>query len=289
MQNIGALLGVGPRKPTDCDLDCAEAIAAAPYFLERTAYFGRKSAPASHWIYQVPAGGFSFTATVRAFDDPTRGKDEDARLLELRVGGEGVGCQTVFPGSVHESGEAIEWESDSSKEFATADAADLEARMCRLAAATLVCRYWPGGGRRHEAALALGGVLGRSGWKMPEIKLFVTAVCKAAGDDEPKNRIDTAIDSAKAVGSDRHVYGIPKLSEILGEKVVHAVVEWLGLTPLSSFNSFNSFAGSGAAPSLRLLPMSRSTQPPSTGSPATSCAPSRHTRRRTLSPSCCSS
>ena len=245
-QNISVLLGVGPRKPTDCDLDCAEAIAAAPYFLERTAYFGRKSAPASHWIYQVPAGGFSFTATVRAFDDPTRGKEEDARLLELRVGGEGVGCQTVFPGSVHESGEAIEWESDSPKEFATADAADLEARMCRLAAATLVGRHWPAEGRRHEAALALGGVLGRGGWKTPEIKLFVTAVCAAAGDGEPKDRIGQPSTPPRRLTPTGTFTGSRSSARYSAPRSSTPSSSGWGLPPF--IRLIFSFAGSGAAP-----------------------------------------
>jgi hypothetical protein len=45
-QNIGVVLGPSSNNLTDVDLDCAEAIALAPYILPMTgAIFGRKSAP----------------------------------------------------------------------------------------------------------------------------------------------------------------------------------------------------------------------------------------------------
>jgi Bifunctional DNA primase/polymerase, N-terminal len=51
-QNIGIKLGEPSGGLADVDLDCAEAIAAAPYFLPRTLCFGRASKPRSHWLYQ---------------------------------------------------------------------------------------------------------------------------------------------------------------------------------------------------------------------------------------------
>jgi hypothetical protein len=42
-QNIGVILGDASHGLTDIDLDCDEAIRAAPYMLEKTRCFGRES------------------------------------------------------------------------------------------------------------------------------------------------------------------------------------------------------------------------------------------------------
>src|SRR5207248_2910327 len=107
-QNIGVLLGEASNGLTDLDLDCGEAIALAPRLLPSTsAVFGRKSSRGSHRLYYS-----SLTATLN-FDDPLVAKRNGkgglkARLLEIRSSG----AQTVFPGSIHESGEEITWERD---------------------------------------------------------------------------------------------------------------------------------------------------------------------------------
>ena len=94
--NIGVHLG--PSGLIDIDLDCAEAVELAAQHLPETATFGRAGNPRSHWIYEG-------SATYRKFIDPIDKKC----LLELRSGD---GLQSVFPGSVHESGEDVEWTED---------------------------------------------------------------------------------------------------------------------------------------------------------------------------------
>ena len=236
------------------DLDCPEALRVASYFLPDTCMFGRASTPAAHRLFY--AEGFSFGTAVMAFDDPTR-SGKKARLVELRVGGE-KGAQTVFPPSVHESGETIRWESGSTAEPRRMSGMDLEVQVHQVAAAALVARYWPGEGRRHDAALALGGALRRSGWNTPQIRLFVEAVVRAAGDPERKDRIKAATDSAATVDAGQHAYGIPKLVEVLGDKVVDAIVEWLGL---SSLNSLFSHSGDVTAPQAAHAPPAAAPSP----------------------------
>ena len=99
-QNVGVQMGAASGGLTDTDLDCAEALAIAPYFLPKTsAIFGRASSRNSHWEYVTDL----CTTTDKAnftFVDPAR--KTDAMLLELRIGGGEAGAQTVFPGSTHE-------------------------------------------------------------------------------------------------------------------------------------------------------------------------------------------
>jgi hypothetical protein len=110
--NIGVILGAASGALTDLDLDCAEAIEFALKFpLATDAIFGRKSKPHSHRLYYVKGA-----APMMKFVDPISGDT----LLELRGDG---GFQTVFPGSIHPSGEAIEWETDGPP--AMVDAASL--------------------------------------------------------------------------------------------------------------------------------------------------------------------
>ena len=93
----------------DVDLDCAEAIRAAPYLLPRTARFGHApSKPASHYIYRSDLAATEDRAAVKFIGSDKFG------LLELRMGAAGLAAQTVFPPSVHTSGEPIEWEGGGS-------------------------------------------------------------------------------------------------------------------------------------------------------------------------------
>lgn len=95
-QNLGVLLGEPSSWVVDIDLDDARCVERAAEFLPPTpAVFGRAGKPRSHWIYRV-------TAPV----EPEKHNGEAGMLAELRA----TGCQTVFPPSVHPTGERIEWE-----------------------------------------------------------------------------------------------------------------------------------------------------------------------------------
>jgi hypothetical protein len=111
-QNIGVQMGPASGGLVDVDLDSPEALALARAIMPATgAIFGRKSTPGSHHLYVADAEIIDHAAM--AFDDPNRA-GEEARLLELRVGGGGKGAQTVFPPSVHKNtGELICWEKNA--------------------------------------------------------------------------------------------------------------------------------------------------------------------------------
>ena len=101
-KNIGVLLGEPSGGLIDVDLDHSLAIELASKYLPPTpAIFGRKSKPRSHWVYRV-----STRLATEKFKSQTAGM-----LLEIRS----TGMQTVFPPSTHESGEAIEWETEGAE------------------------------------------------------------------------------------------------------------------------------------------------------------------------------
>jgi hypothetical protein len=219
-QNVGVQLGTKSKGLTDVDLDCAEAIAIAPYFLPRTkAIFGRASKRNSHYLF-VTDLGTTTDAAVFAFDDPDKAT-KDRRLLELRVGAGDLGAQTVFPGSVHVEGEPIKWEEDG--EPAKVAGADLHRTVRQIAAYSLLARRWPAAGNRHTASLVLGGFLSRAGLAKNRIGYAVEVIAKAARDEEWKDRRRAAEDAASA----EKRCGLTRLRELFGREVADKIAEWL--------------------------------------------------------------
>src|SRR4029450_9496863 len=97
----------GPRSGAlaDADLDCREAVALAPYFLPRTgSIYGRAGKRKSHHLYQCSDPPDK--AVVKVSDEIK------AVIVDLRVGGGGKGAQSIWPGSLHTSGERYEWDED---------------------------------------------------------------------------------------------------------------------------------------------------------------------------------
>ncbi len=213
--NVGVILGGPSGALVDIDLDASEAVHLARRFLPKTeAKFGRASKPNSHWLYVC------HKVSTQQFKDPSDG----ATLVELRAGG----AQTVFPPSLHASGELVEWASLGDPLEITRE--HLARAVGELAAASLLARHWPKPGGRHDACLTLTGFLNRAEWSDEHIAGFVAAISNAAGgaEDFPK-RLATARDASARKKNDRPLRGFPALAELVGEPVARKVAEWLGV------------------------------------------------------------
>lgn len=241
--NIGVLLGEPGDGIIDIDLDSQEAIKIAEYFLPKTQmHFGRQSKPLSHWIYRVEAPG----STVR-FQHGNHGT-----LVEYRS----TGSQTVFPPSIHESGEPIVFSSDG--EPSVVDNDELMKVVRRLAAATLTALSWKRG-TRHDSTMALAGWLIKSGWKEQEVSKFVEAICAAANDEESADRALAVQSTVQCIDKGEPSTGWPRLSEIFGKEVASKLAEWLELDSQSLWETRESSSVSSLVPSpeaLRSLPES---------------------------------
>jgi hypothetical protein len=215
-ENIGVRLGTPSGDLVDIDLDCDEAVEFAPSILPATAVFGRQSRPRSHWLYK------SAVAHRITCEDPNAKVGRTtAMILEIRT----TGQQTVFPGSIHPTGEEIQWESDI--EPVWIDPAELVARARYLAGVVLIKRYWPPSGARHDAALALIGVLARGSMPPRMIARLVTA----ANDGESyEKHFKLATDALARSKDGRRVAGIPKLIAAFGERVGPRIIEYLGIS-----------------------------------------------------------
>jgi Bifunctional DNA primase/polymerase, N-terminal len=221
--NIGVLLGAASGGLTDVDLDCVEAARAACHFLRPTHIFGRPGNPRSHWLYETQLAETIEKATIQF-------KDGDKVLLEVRIGGGGSGAQTVFPGSTHPSGELIAW--DDSQAVEKADGADLLTRCKRVAAVSLLARYYPKEGSlaRHNAGLVIGGFLARCGFDPQNAWLFADAVCAISEQTRDKRQDITRAckESVEAFIKGKPAAGRTKLHEMFGPEVAKKCCEWLG-------------------------------------------------------------
>ena len=222
-QNIGVILGAASGGLVDIDLDCPEAGALAPAFLPPTgAIFGREGNPASHWLYRAPG---MLTQQVKM-------SGTTKTLLELRSNtNTEQPSQTVFPGSVHKSGEPIEWVG-SSQEPANVSPDKLAECFRRLAAATIIARAFPDAGAgRHNATLALIGFLTRAGWEEDRVVATALAIRTAINADSKKPLRKMAKDAAERLQADKLLYGLPALIEAFGDKAVAQICELLGYEP----------------------------------------------------------
>jgi hypothetical protein len=214
--NVGAIMGPRSRGLTDVDLDCREALALAPYFLPRTgSIYGRASKRRSHYLYLCPDPPDK--AGVKYLDETK------AMIVELRLGGGGKGAQSIWPGSLHTSGELYEFDEDGEQGRVAFTDLDLAAR--KIAIGVLLIRHWPATGSRHDAALTVGGFLARLGWSADEIADFVEAVATEAADDDIANRVGAARDSASRLADGGAVYGLPQMIELFDDAVARTCLK----------------------------------------------------------------
>jgi putative DNA primase/helicase len=215
--NIGTLLGEPSGGLTDVDLDCPEAVRLAPRFLPMSrSLFGRANKRRSHWLYYAGP-----VVSTEKFEDL-----DGAMLVELRS----TGAQTVFPGSVHECGEPIEWDEDG--EVARGSGATLRQAVAQLAATCLLARHWPGPGARHDASLAAAGLLARGGLDEALCVLVIQAAAEAAGDGEARERRRDVTSTVARIAAGEAVTGGPTLERLLtgdGAGVVRRLRDWLGI------------------------------------------------------------
>jgi len=129
--NIGILLGEPSGHLIDVDLDHPEAVRLADQYLPPTAaVFGRESKPRSHRLYYVPGGMAS-----KKFQTARTTTAGSIMFVEIRS----TGLQTVFPPSMHPSGERIEWDdSGTTGDPATISAEALQTAVGELADAAML-------------------------------------------------------------------------------------------------------------------------------------------------------
>ena len=220
--NIGTLLGEPSGWLIDIDCDSEMAVAVADKLMPATGLsFGRRSTGRAHLLY-VSEGVKS-----QRFKDPTRVKDNT--IIEIRS----TGGQTMFPPSVHPSGEPVKWIEYG--EPAKIDKEELRRAVSIVAAGALLAENWTEGSRQ-DAAMHLSGALARAKWSQEEIEYFIEAVASAAGDSDVAARVRTVEYSMRKLQEGESVSGWPSLAECIpnGQDVVSRIRQWFGINGASS-------------------------------------------------------
>lgn len=228
-RNIGVLLGAASAGLVDIDLDCREAREIAKIFLPETLVFGRKSAPASHWLYRcdgIPS--YKFVDPL-AKDSENEEIKKKSVILEIRAGGKKGKTvnQTVMPPSVHVSGEDIEFEdAESDKTPAPIELLALQRRVHLHASAALLGRYWPSQGTRHDTAKACAGMLAYGGCSRDEALEVILSAAVLGMDDELDDREQVVRDTYDKFENGEEVTGAPTLEGYIDEQIVKRVRAW---------------------------------------------------------------
>ena len=247
--NIGILLG-GAKNITDIDCDSPEAVAIGTVIMEdlgKTMMFGRQSKPRSHYIFFCDQ-----SLPLERIKDPV---DQEC-IIEYRCANKSGerGQQTVFPPSLRyddQSGETeeIRWEEDSTPGPITVEAIKLHQTFRMIAATSLLAKHFPIKGERHNTIVALAGMFTRN--EMPEekaVQIVTLAYLHSEGFNED---FDRAVSDVKEVyteyasNPEAHLFGYPKLTEIMPKVVVDKVLELLDIERPDQHGHHLTDAGNG--------------------------------------------
>ena len=229
---IGVLTGTDANL-VDIDLDDKRSSFFASHFLPPTAWvFGRKSKPNSHYMYLAtpdPIYGFRKirgTPLMPTPDDGGSDVNPTSMIVELRHERD----QTVMPGSVHTSGERVDWAATSplySPTPALLDIApapqkvsitvlDLAVRKIWLAV-TVLDHAWHEGSR-HAISMCFGTLFHSLGWPVEEAVHFLQAVQEHSGSKDRYHLRALRDTYAKRDEGDTKTIGGMRLTELLGSE-----------------------------------------------------------------------
>jgi hypothetical protein len=184
--NVGVILGPVSAGLCDVDLDAYWALPLAPYFLPPTATFGRASKPRSHWLYYCDG------LRSQRFSFEREGKVELVELRGQNASNDRCGHQSVFPGSVHKSGESVDWDADGADVIARVNRGTLIWGVTRLAVACVIADGWTEGSQRNNKCRAWSAGLLSMGWAAEEVQHLFAAVFDVAGVEEEQRTNDEA-------------------------------------------------------------------------------------------------
>jgi P4 family phage/plasmid primase-like protien len=226
--NIGLKTGRVSGDLADVDLDAKEAVLIGSLLLPKTAMrHGRPSKRSSHHWFVAPG------VRTKKYRDPEINDKKKATLLELRSDSStvGHGLQTLVPPSINAESanppERLDWEELGEPFEISPD--DLTRSTDRVAAASLILRYWSEGSR-HDSTLPIAGAMFHSSYAEEEVQRILEAIANAGGADIAKVRNDVH-STAERFRSGLPITGIPSLKEFFPSRVVDRICEWLRLTP----------------------------------------------------------
>ena len=227
-ENLGVRFTTrGALKDIDLDYQSAVDLARAVGMTEATAVFGRPSVGIGHLLYNAPGTkAKKFMLPEGEYPTPVPMHDGKRSLMVLEIRGSD-NTYTMFPPSVHPSGETLEW-NGTRRTPADVDEKTLRQICGQHAFASVVLYFYPeNAATRYEVRLALAGTLLRAGMPPERAERYARAIARLGGDEKwEEDFIDNA---EKRIEQDKPAPGLPKLIEALRlPKDCEAVFrEWL--------------------------------------------------------------
>lgn len=223
--NIGIVLGDASKGLVDVDCDISQAARIAAKVLPELPAFGRASSPHAHRIARCPNAGKTKQFVLTDEESGLLGLPEGSKhvVLEVRANG----GYTMFPPSIHPSGECVEWHG-AFDNIPTMDFDDLlkAAGVCAFLAIILIV-YPQEAGCRNQICMALAGVLVRAGIPEEKVDDLVVFVARECGDEEADKR-RYAVETKHKLDAGEGVTGLPTLCKLLGiEAMLSKMHLWL--------------------------------------------------------------
>ncbi len=223
--NIGVALGETSNGLVDLDFDSPEAGIVANKLFPHLPGFGRKSAPFGHKILYCPNAERTQQFKLTSEQAETAGFTEKAVVMELRANG----GYTMFPPSIHPSGETVQWHNNKLPEDIPVMKWDELQKSCGLCAslAVFLKKYPTAQGARDEICLALAGALLRTELTPDQVDDWIVFIAEQKGDNEAQKRKKAEATKEK-MDAGEDVTGLPKLCELLGiEELKDVLSKWL--------------------------------------------------------------
>jgi hypothetical protein len=96
---------------------------------------------------------------------------------------------------------------------------DVETQLVQL-----ITQFWDSG-KRHDLSLYLSGFLAHEGWSSDSVKSIMTKICKASGDAEVYNRLQTVDNTFAKYAEGKSIRGRQGLSEMLPNTIMQKLTE----------------------------------------------------------------
>ena len=145
----------------------------------------------------------------------------EGMILEIR----GNNRCTVFPGSVHESGEPIEFENSDNYDPFPSTWKDLKRAGSKIAIATELVEAWAHG-TRHELTLCLAAKLARLGWSIAEVRHLIEAIATEANDEELTDRLISVDTTFAAHAHRQQISGEERFTNLVGAEIAANIHGW---------------------------------------------------------------
>lgn len=227
---VGAVLGPQRGGFIDVDIDALDIVDIIEAFFPATdAIFGRASKPRSHRLYRVEAPEFPWLK----YQDPITKKF----LFEIRGDG---GLQTVLPGSVHETGEVVEWPGGIPPALVVSVSAEALTHAGMLSAVcALIRRYIWLEGMRDQGSLHMSGLLFKLGWSEHDVLTVFRVAAASDWDHKAEQRIKRTFSKFE---KGEAVTGSKALRELLGKSqtpVIDIICNWAGSPDANAIEEYN--------------------------------------------------